>query len=134
MEPRSGSGAVNRSRQSSVQNGAQFLGAQTHPDTMSMQLDTNSAGKLGERFPQDLKPADGVAAFRLEPALSGFGAQKRKAPNGALQLLQESRLSSSGCRQLPVLRQDHCIDGVNDAVRRYQVCLHDACFVDAHAR
>ena len=42
--------------------------------------------------------------------------------------------SGRGGRPLPVLRQDHCINAVNDAIRRDQIGFHDAGCVDARAR
>ena len=63
--------------------------------------------------------------------------KEKKAPRAgpsSCTIVQREPISSSGCRQLPILRQHHRIDGVNDSVRRDQIRFHDTGCVDAHVR
>jgi hypothetical protein len=65
------------------------------------------------------------------------GGKNKKAPRAgpsSCTIVQREPISSSGCRQLPILRQHHRIDGVNDSVRRDQIRFHDTGCVDAHVR
>jgi hypothetical protein len=65
------------------------------------------------------------------------GGKNKKAPRAgpsSCTIVQREPISSSGCRQLPILRQHHRIDGVNDSVRRDQIRLQDAGCVDAQVR
>jgi hypothetical protein len=65
------------------------------------------------------------------------GGNNKKAPRAgpsSCTIVQREPISSSGCRQLPILRQYHRIDGVNDSVRRDQIRFHDTGCVDAHVR
>ena len=68
---------------------------------------------------------------------SHHGGKNKKAPRAgpsSCTIVQREPISSSGCRQLPILRQYHRIDGVNDSVRRDQIRFHDTGCVDAHVR
>jgi len=65
-------------------------------------------------------------------------AHQRKGPAcrafQRTQMLSEGRSSSGGRQQLPVLRHDDCINGMEDAIRRSDIGLLDVRPIDMHAR
>src|ERR1700683_1894823 len=65
------------------------------------------------------------------------GAPKERPCSRAFQrtqMLSEGRSLSGGRQQLPVLRHDDCIDGMEDAIRRSDIGLLDVRPIDMHAR
>jgi hypothetical protein len=79
-----------------------------------------------------------AAGLRIGGRFDCRKAHQRKGPAcrafQRTQILSDGRSSSGDRQQLPVLRHDDCIDGMEDAIRRSDIGLLDVRTIDMHAR